>query len=62
LSLLLQAAAVAPWSPCLQGEKEEGKADTATENTETLQRNKMYPETVQDISVVLEGYKNKLIK
>jgi len=28
----------------------------------TAQRNKMYPETVQALSVVLEGYKNKLIK
>ena len=28
----------------------------------TAQRNKMYPETIQVISVVLEGYQNKLIK
>ena len=28
----------------------------------TSQRNSMYPETVEAISVVLEGYKNKLIQ
>ena len=28
----------------------------------TAQRNSMYPETVQALSIVLEGYKNKLIK
>jgi hypothetical protein len=27
----------------------------------TAQRNSMYPETVQALTIVLEGYKNKLI-
>jgi hypothetical protein len=30
-------------------------------NIITAQRNSMYPETVQALSIVLEGYKNKLL-
>jgi hypothetical protein len=38
----------------------KGTTVLSTRDTITIQRNAMFPETVQALSIVLEGYKNKL--
>ena len=47
--------------PASSAESERHYSAFKARNIITAQRNAMYPETVEAISVVLEGYKNKLI-
>jgi len=41
---------------------EDISAHSLQHNIITAQRNSMFPETVQALSIVLEGFKNKLLK